>query len=148
MALHLQAANPAAPAPLQACRDEGCAMCRIHARRLEALERANATLRRDAERVAARLQAAMDQLAAAALGVNAEACGGACTAAGMPHLATRERQVLRLIAEGQRTPSIAGRLGIAGATVEVHRRNIMRKLGLHSVAQLTRYAVREGITAL
>ena len=148
MALHLQAANPAAPAPLQACRDEGCAMCRIHARRLEALERANATLRRDAERVAARLQAAMDQLAAAAQGSNAEASGGACAAASVPHLATRERQVLRMIAEGQRTPSIAGRLGIAGATVEVHRRNIMRKLGLHSVAQLTRYAVREGITAL
>lgn len=56
--------------------------------------------------------------------------------------------MLRLIAEGQRTPAIAARMGIAGATVEVRRRNIMRKLGLHSVVQLTRYALREGMTSL
>jgi two-component system NarL family response regulator len=46
-----------------------------------------------------------------------------------------------------RSPAIANELGIAVGTVEVHRRNIMRKLGLHSVAELTRYAVREGLIA-
>ena len=39
-------------------------------------------------------------------------------------------------------------MGIAAATVEVHRRNIMRKLGLHTVAELTKYALREGLTSL
>lgn len=60
-------------------------------------------------------------------------------------LAPREREVLRLIASGKRSAEIAESLGIAVATVEVHRRNIMRKLGLHTVADLTRYAVREGL---
>ena len=62
-----------------------------------------------------------------------------------PRLSRREREVLRLIAEGTRSPSIADRLHISLGTVEVHRRNIMRKLGLRSVAELTRYAVREGL---
>ena len=64
-----------------------------------------------------------------------------------PDLSRRELEVLRLIAEGVRSPAIANELGIAVGTVEVHRRNIMRKLGLHSVAELTRYAVREGLIA-
>jgi DNA-binding NarL/FixJ family response regulator len=63
-------------------------------------------------------------------------------------LAPREREVLQLIAEGHSSPEIAGRLHISGHTVETHRRNIMQKLGLHSVAELTRYAIREGITSL
>lgn len=62
-------------------------------------------------------------------------------------LGRREREVLRLIAEGERSPAIAEQLHISVATVEVHRRNIMRKLGVHTVAQLTRYAVREGIVS-
>jgi DNA-binding NarL/FixJ family response regulator len=62
-----------------------------------------------------------------------------------PRLSRREREVLRLIAEGTRSPSIAGQLHISLGTVEVHRRNIMRKLGLRTVADLTRYAVREGL---
>jgi DNA-binding NarL/FixJ family response regulator len=62
-----------------------------------------------------------------------------------PRLSPREREVLRLIAEGTRSPSIAEQLHISLGTVEVHRRNIMRKLGLRSVAELTRYAVREGL---
>lgn len=65
---------------------------------------------------------------------------------GDARLGRREREVLRLIAQGQRTHAIAEALHISVATVEVHRRNIMRKLGLHTVAELTRYAVREGIT--
>ena len=63
-------------------------------------------------------------------------------------LGPRELQVLRLITEGDRSPSIAGRLGITVATVEVHRRNIMRKLDLHTVAGLTKYALRQGLTSL
>lgn len=62
-----------------------------------------------------------------------------------PRLGRREREVLRLVAEGARSQDIAAQLHIAVATVEVHRRNIMRKLDLHSVAELTRYAIREGI---
>ena len=49
-------------------------------------------------------------------------------------LGQREREVLQLIAEGYRSQQIADRLGISVATVEVHRRNLMRKVGLHSVA--------------
>jgi two-component system NarL family response regulator len=64
---------------------------------------------------------------------------------GQVRLGRREREVLRLIAEGERSVAIAEALHISAATVEVHRRNIMRKLGLHTVAELTRYAVREGI---
>lgn len=64
-----------------------------------------------------------------------------------PRLGRREREVLRLIAEGLRSAGIAGQLHISVATVEVHRRNIMRKLGLRTVAELTRYAVREGMVA-
>jgi two-component system NarL family response regulator len=60
-------------------------------------------------------------------------------------LGRREREVLRLVAQGQRSPAIADALHVSIATVDVHRRNIMRKLGLHTVAELTRYAVREGI---
>ncbi|MBI5257898.1 MAG: response regulator transcription factor [Burkholderiales bacterium] len=67
---------------------------------------------------------------------------------GPPQLGRREREVLRLVAEGLRTADIAERLHIAPATVEVHRRNIMRKLDLHSVAELTRHAIREGIVSL
>jgi two-component system NarL family response regulator len=63
-------------------------------------------------------------------------------------LARREREVLRLIAEGVRSPEIASQLHITVATVEVHRRNIMRKLGLRTVAELTKHAIREGIISL
>lgn len=63
-------------------------------------------------------------------------------------LGRRERQVLTLLSEGQRSPAIAARLKISVATVEGHRRNIKRKLGLHTVAELTRYAVREGLVSL
>jgi two-component system NarL family response regulator len=66
-------------------------------------------------------------------------------AAAEARLGRREREVLRLVAQGMRSPVIAQTLHVSIATVEVHRRNIMRKLGLHSVADLTRYAVREGI---
>lgn len=63
-------------------------------------------------------------------------------------LSRREREVLALLSSGLRSGDIAKRLQIATATVEVHRRNIMRKLELHNVAELTKYAIREGLTAL
>ncbi len=66
---------------------------------------------------------------------------------GVP-LARREREVLRLIAEGVRTPAIADQLHITVGTVEVHRRNIMRKLGLRTVAEMTKHAIRESIVSL
>jgi two-component system NarL family response regulator len=62
-------------------------------------------------------------------------------------LGARERQVLQLVAEGCSSGQIAERLHIATSTVEVHRRNIMRKLDLHNVADLTRYSIRSGIVS-
>lgn len=56
-------------------------------------------------------------------------------------LGIRERQVLQLVTQGQTSVSIGNVLKIATSTVEVHRRNIMRKLDLHSVAELTRYVI-------
>ncbi len=63
-------------------------------------------------------------------------------------LGRREREVLRLIAEGLRSQGIAEQMHIAVSTVDVHRRNIMSKLGLRTVAELTKYAIREGIVSL
>lgn len=63
-------------------------------------------------------------------------------------LSPREREVLQLLAEGLSSPEIGKRLYIATTTVESHRRNVMRKLGMHSVADLTKYAIREGLTSL
>lgn len=67
---------------------------------------------------------------------------------GSVRLGRRERAVLQLLAEGRRSADIAEQLHISTSTVEVHRRNIMRKLGLHTVAELTKYAIREGLTGL
>jgi DNA-binding NarL/FixJ family response regulator len=64
------------------------------------------------------------------------------------HLTRRERQVLQLLAEGESTKEIADKLGISVKTAHVHRQNIMTKLNLNSVAELTRYAIREGLTQL
>ena len=61
-------------------------------------------------------------------------------------LGQRERQILSLLATGRRSAEIAEQLGITVATANVHRRNIKAKLGLRSVAELTRYAIRHGLT--
>lgn len=63
-------------------------------------------------------------------------------------LGRREREVIKLLAEGLRSSEIATSLHIAPSTVEVHRRNIMRKLDMHSIAELTKYAIREGLTSV
>lgn len=60
-------------------------------------------------------------------------------------LGEREQQVLRQVAKGSTSIQIAARMNIAVSTVEVHRRNIMRKLDLHSVAELTRYVIDRGL---
>lgn len=62
-------------------------------------------------------------------------------------LSEREREVLQLLAEGRSTKQIAGMLQVSGKTVETHRRRIMEKLGIFSVAELTKYAIREGLTS-
>ena len=63
-------------------------------------------------------------------------------------LTVREREVLQLIAEGHTTRSIADVLNISVKTVETHRKNIMEKMNAHSVAELTKIALREGLTSL
>ena len=63
-------------------------------------------------------------------------------------LTAKERAVLQLVAEGRTTKYIATELDVSEKTVEKHRQHIMEKLGLHSVAELTKYAIREGITPL
>jgi len=60
-------------------------------------------------------------------------------------LTNREREVLHLAAEGHTNADIAARLSISPRTVEIHRTNMMRKLGLHSEHDLIRYALRRGI---
>jgi DNA-binding NarL/FixJ family response regulator len=62
-------------------------------------------------------------------------------------LTAREREVLQLIAEGKTTKRIAAALHASVSTVETHRRHIMEKLQLFSVAELTKYAIREGLTS-
>lgn len=63
-------------------------------------------------------------------------------------LSLREREVLQLLSEGRTSKDIASTLHVALATVETHRRQIMMKLGIHTIAELTKYAIREGLTAL
>jgi len=60
-------------------------------------------------------------------------------------LTAREREVIQLLAEGRTSKEVAVTLNLSIKTAETHRTNLMRKLGLHSVADLTRYAVRNGI---
>ena len=63
-------------------------------------------------------------------------------------LGRRETAVLELLAQGKSSPQIGELLHIASSTVDVHRRNIMRKLDLHKVAELTKYAILVGIADL
>jgi len=79
-----------------------------------------------------------------------EAAVGTAPAPGSVYtlLGPREREVLQLLAEGCSSPEIARRLHLSPFTVESHRRNLMGKLGIHSVAELTKYAIREGLTSL
>lgn len=63
-------------------------------------------------------------------------------------LTAREREILQLLVEGKVAKEIAAQLYISLSTVETHRRQVMEKLDLHNIADLTKYAIREGITSL
>jgi len=63
-------------------------------------------------------------------------------------LTPRESEVLQLLAEGKSTKEIAGSLQLSVKTIETHRLNMMDKLGVRSVAELTKYAIRHGLTSL
>ena len=63
-------------------------------------------------------------------------------------LTAREREVLQLVAEGKTSKQIATSLEVGMATIETHRRQLMDKLGLRTIAELTKYAIREGLTSL
>ncbi|HXY55571.1 MAG TPA: response regulator transcription factor [Nitrospirota bacterium] len=63
-------------------------------------------------------------------------------------LTDREREVLQLMAEGKTSKEIASQLNLSVKTIESHRMNIMEKLNIRTVAELTKYAIREGITSL
>ena len=63
-------------------------------------------------------------------------------------LTPRQREILQLVAEGRSTKQIAAHLHVSTKTVDTHRHEVMTKLGLHSVAELTKFAVREGLTGL
>jgi len=63
-------------------------------------------------------------------------------------LTVREREVLQLIAEGKSTKEIANQLHVSDSTAETHRLKIMEKLNIHSIAELTKYAIRKGLTSI
>jgi two-component system response regulator NreC len=63
-------------------------------------------------------------------------------------LTARERQILQLLAEGKNTKQMAASFKVSIKTVEAHRKHIMKKLNIHSVSGLTKYAIREGLTGL
>jgi DNA-binding NarL/FixJ family response regulator len=63
-------------------------------------------------------------------------------------LTSREREVLQLLAEGRSTRQIAEALHVSVKTIEVHRKQMMDKLGLQNLAELVKYAIREGLTSI
>lgn len=75
-------------------------------------------------------------------------CGGEPAEVGEGPLTPREREVLRLVAEGRTSKQIADSLCVSPKTVETHRTRLMRKLELSNLAELVKYAVREGLTDL
>jgi len=65
----------------------------------------------------------------------------------LPRLSPREREVAQLFSEGHTTQAIAQRLHLSAKTIATHRENIFRKLGIHTIAELTRYVMREGMNS-
>lgn len=74
--------------------------------------------------------------------------GGGEVSATQAELSSREREIVQLVAEGRSSREIAEALHLSIKTVETHRRNVMARLNLHSVADLVKYAVRHGLTSL
>jgi DNA-binding NarL/FixJ family response regulator len=60
-------------------------------------------------------------------------------------LSARETEITKLLAQGHSNKDVARQLGISVKTVDTHRTNLMRKLGLHSITELVRYAIRHGL---
>ena len=79
-------------------------------------------------------------------------CGNLFTAgSSLPRsneISKKERQVLQLVAEGEKNREIALKMGVSIKTVETHRRNIMKKLSIFNIAGLTKFAIKEGIVSL
>ncbi len=71
--------------------------------------------------------------------------GGAAAADPYDALTERERQVLKLVAEGRSNKEVAGVLGVSIKTAMSHREHVMQKLGLHSRTDLIRFAIRAGV---
>jgi DNA-binding NarL/FixJ family response regulator len=74
--------------------------------------------------------------------------GSAADGSAFSLLSDREREVLQLMAEGRTTKEVAAQLHVSVKTIETHRTHIMAKLDIHSIAALTKYAIREGLTSL
>jgi DNA-binding NarL/FixJ family response regulator len=70
------------------------------------------------------------------------------TEASLELLSNREREVLRLIADGLSSPRIAGILHISSHTVDTHRRKIMEKLGIRNLAGLVKFSIRHGLASI
>jgi DNA-binding CsgD family transcriptional regulator len=66
----------------------------------------------------------------------------------LPTLTSREREVIQLMAEGKSTKEVACLLDVSTKTADTHRRNLMRKLNLHSVSELVLFALRNGVIQL
>jgi len=62
-------------------------------------------------------------------------------------LSSREREVLQMLSEGMSTKAMAAKLTLSVKTIETHRHNIMEKTNLYSIAQLTKYAIKIGLTS-
>ncbi len=73
---------------------------------------------------------------------------GSRTDAPVAALTSREAEVLQLLSEGKSSKEIAGILEVSVKTIDSHRQNLMSKLDLHSIAELTKFAIKEGITSL
>jgi len=71
-----------------------------------------------------------------------------CVEDSLERLTPREREVLQLVAEGRSSPEIGDLLYISAKTVENHRANLMKKLDIHSTAELTQYAIRKGVISV
>ena len=88
------------------------------------------------------------KVAGAIVGAVAGGDGNSQAKRGVSALTPREREILQLVADGNSSKEIAFQLGLSVKTVDPHRRQVMEKLQLYSVAELTHYAIREGLTVL
>ena len=73
---------------------------------------------------------------------------GETTGTDLDKLSAREREVLQLVAEGRSSAQVAAMIHISVRTVDTHRYNVMQKLGIHSIAGLTKFAIAHGLTSL